>query len=820
MNTKQININIIIIIYIVTLSNKPQIHEMADDISYIYNYQNPAYRLYDAFKNGSCDNLHKRLARYTTPLVERGGFIDAYEFRGKIDGHSTAEHVENRLQHYLVSQKKHVYKGGGTEFFLNESAILIEPFIHSLKIPYKKLSPEDIELLSRPSTTQSLSESQILTPLTRPTLSENTRYKPHEPVVAVTETESNISSSIEQFPYVDEPVIHEHQSSALVKIDQLLEVYPIVKIIWACGLGKALLGVFAVKRRNFQTVAIGVPSNYLQTQMRFEIMKLFPSAQNILFVGGDSIIDNYGTTHTTNAKEMIREFLENPHITGTKFVITTYHSCHLLAADGFEFDFKIGDEAHHLACIATTDPTRRTFQRFHDIQSKYTLFMTATEKIVDNVSGKEVYSMDDERVFGKLVESKSVKWAIDNRKITDYMVVLLKNREDDIDALIRNLQIEHANKDLFLSAYMSLKSIEKYSSGRSGGLTHMLLYTNTTEDADLVNQYIHQIMEYGRIAEDTNNPNTKTPLVSFESTDLYAKSLHSNLDHKISVDTELTDFKRSRFGIISCVYMFGEGVNIPELNGVCLASNMKSEIRIVQYVLRPNRLNAQQPDKIAYIVVPILDSDEFAKASSVRFGRVKETVSQLRNIDEHVSSKMRLVEVKPHKPSSVDDDDDDTDDEDNSVKSNKSTLNLEMFESEEELAKIKLRLRYSKALGSTHTQEHDEYEYVRGLNREFGITCTQKYAEVKETHPHYIDNPDIYFPEMWINWYHFWGVDTSDFIDTKEEWIRFCREKKVVTVSDYLVLCAKYDCLPLNPELLYKGFTNICHALRVESRRR
>lgn len=782
-----------------------------DDVSYLYNYYNPAYESYGAFKNGSCNNLLSRLGAYTTPFIERGRFTEAFEFCGENDGHSTAEYVENQLHHYLVLQNKQLYKGGGTEFFLNDAKTMIEPFIQSLGIPYKKLTPEDIESLSRPTNSPSLSISQILTPLSNPTPTKKQKRKPRKVqetpkiqdvvyVEPVTSPEKPDIIQISEEPY-------EHQIVALDKFDHLLSTFRILKLVWACGLGKALLGIFAVKRRNFQTVAIGVPSNYLQTQMKKEIMKVFPSAQNILFVGG--------ATKTTNTKETIREFLENPYIKGPKFVITTYHSCHLLAdMDGFVFDFKIGDEAHHLACIATTDPTRRTFQRFHDIKSKYTLFMTATEKVVDTVSGKEVYSMDDERVFGKLIESKSVKWAIDHRKITDYMVVLLKNREDDIDALIHNLQIEHANKDLFLSAYMSLKSIEKYSSGRSGVLTHMLLYTNTTEDADLVNQYIHQIMEY----EHTDETSQITRLVSFASADLYAKSLHSNVENKICLDTELDIFKRSRFGIISCVYMFGEGVNIPELNGICLASNMKSEIRIVQYVLRPNRLNAQQPDKIAYIVIPVLDSDEFAKDSSIRYGRVKETVYQLRNIDDHVSAKMTLVVMKPRKPSSGDDDD--TDDEDNSVKSNKSTLDLEMCESEEELAKIKLRLRYSKALGSHHTQEHDEYEYVRGLNRELGINSTQKYAEVKDTHPHYIDNPDIYFPEMWINWYHFWGVNTSDFIDTKEEWIRFCREKKVVTVSDYLALCTKYEILPLNPELLYKGFTNICNELRVESRRR
>jgi len=436
--------------------------------------------------------------------------------------------------------------------------------------------------------------------------------------------------------------------------------------------------------------------------------------------------------------------------------------------------------------------------------------MTATEKMVDCSTGKEVFSMDDEAVFGKLVSSISVKWAIEHRKITDYMVVLLKNREEDIDALLSKLQIENANKDLFLSAYMSVKSIEKYSTGRAGALSHMLLYTNTTEDADRVNQYILQIVEYTYIDENCK----PRRLVSFETSDLYAKSLHSNTEDKLCLETEIQTFVDSRFGIISCVYMFGEGFDLPKLNGVCIASNMRSEIRVVQYLLRPNRIDRTNPDKIAYVVIPVLDTDDFVCDTSIRYGRVKETISQLRNIDETVSTKLHLLEMKP-KPDHGPDDDDDA-----LGKTTRTTLDLDIVESPEELAKLKLRLRYSKAMGSSQTHEQDEYDYVRTLNREFGINSPQKYADVKDTHPHYIENPDIYFPETWRGWYHFWGVDTRGFIQSKEEWIRFCRVKNVKNVKEYEILCNTYPKLPLDPASLYKGFSNVCNELREESRRR
>ena len=45
------------------------------------------------------------------------------------------------------------------------------------------------------------------------------------------------------------------------------------------------------------------------------------------------------------------------------------------------------------------------------------------------------------------------------------------------------------HKDLFLSAFMSLKSIEKYN-----GLTHILIYTNKIENSELVQNFIDVIL--------------------------------------------------------------------------------------------------------------------------------------------------------------------------------------------------------------------------------------------------------------------------------------------------------------------------------------
>ena len=120
-----------------------------------------------------------------------------------------------------------------------------------------------------------------------------------------------------------------------------------------------------------------------------------------------------------------------------KFLITTYESCNKLLNN--KFDFKIGDEAHHL--VGSTE--EKTKDAFHKIKSNKSLFMTATEKVIENNrTNKVIYSMDDTDIFGQVIDSKSIKWAIENKKITDYYLLILKNTNEEINTIIKSLNLD------------------------------------------------------------------------------------------------------------------------------------------------------------------------------------------------------------------------------------------------------------------------------------------------------------------------------------------------------------------------------------------
>jgi hypothetical protein len=223
---------------------------------------------------------------------------------------------------------------------------------------------------------------------------------------------------------------------------------------------------------------------------------------------------------------------------------------------------------------------------------------------------------------------------------------------------------------------------------------------------------------------------------------------------------------------------------------------MKSIIRTVQYVLRPNRLELGNPNKKAYIIIPYIDNDP-------SYENLRIIIHHLRNVDENVEQKICVCTTKP-----------------NTREINEKEINDFTFVSNEcDLTSIKLRLRYSKALHSKCSEEQDEYNYVKSINQRLKIQSKQEYKKSENKIDIPDDDPEKHFLEVWTNWYDFMGHDTTLFIQTVDEWRSFIKEKRIKTVQEYQALCEKYVCLPKEPADFYKGFSNIPNELRINSRR-
>jgi len=148
----------------------------------------------------------------------------------------------------------------------------------------------------------------------------------------------------------------------------------------------------------------------------------------------------------------------------------------------------------------------------------------------------------------------------------------------------------------------------------------------------------------------------------------------------------------------------------------------------------------------------------------------------------------------------------------------KSKINIdkyELIENSDLLLKIKMKLRNSKDLTCNLTEEENEYNYVKTINKSLKIKSRDNYNQLKDIHENFIENPDIYFLKkgVWINWCNFLGYDTTKFIQTKQKWIEFCKEKEIKTSDDYKKLTLIYEELPIDPEDFYNNFSTISNEL-------
>lgn len=108
----------------------------------------------------------------------------------------------------------------------------------------------------------------------------------------------------------------------------------------------------------------------------------------------------------------------------------------------------------------------------------------------------------------------------------------------------------------------------------------------------------------------------------------------------------------------------------------------------------------------------------------------------------------------------------------------------------------------------------EKYALVQSYNKEMNIQSKEEYLARAEEHQKFIPNPKEYFKEHWISWYHFLGVDTSNYPQTKYEWVQKCKEMSLTYRDDYEKVSSQL--MPKNPCELYEDYTNWDNEMGIE----
>lgn len=569
---------------------------MSEQIGYLYVRMHESYEKYNVCKVGITANIPDRDSTYVTNEVIGGNFILVFEVPLK-----KMRGVEILLHNNFCKLRE--YKGGGTEFYDKQIIDLIEPFLISLKMKtgFKKLSQDEIQSLERTIRIKSMFKK----------INKHSMVQAIRSRLPISKPDAEQSSASQKIQQKNNYVPRNDQVACVNKAVTYFQTHNKGLIVLVCGGGKTLISLWIAQKIQSNKIVIGVPNKLLLRQWEKYVSILFSEIPCLIVSSGITI-------------SSITYFLEQHK--EKCIIITTYASSHKVfnAAQekNFAFDMKINDEAHHLTSTNINEKERKKFVDMLKIKTIKQLSLTATLKLLENNENKRdddiIVSNDNVEYFGDVIDRKSLLWGINENIICDYVVQTIIANEEQLECQLAKFNITEENdKRLFLSAIASLKSINE------GHSHHMLVYGNNKENIEKIEQYIKMLI-------DANY---------FSIPNLFFSKYHSEMKSKVQKDI-LDKFNKSTYGIIACVFCLGEGYDNSKIDAVVFAENMSSNIRIVQSALRSIRKNKNEPNKIAKIILPILDMD-----NDNDLKKVKEIIYQLGLEDETISQKIKVFKI-------------------------------------------------------------------------------------------------------------------------------------------------------------------------------
>ncbi len=722
---------------------------------YIYVRTHESYDLYNACKLGKTINIPNRDNTYITGEINRGIFLLVFKFN--VLSNKQLSYIENLLKYQFNNYN--IKYNGGTEFYDKIIINLIEPYLIELELEYIKLSSSEINQLNRSyrakNKIKSLNKQNFINALYKTYNeiddNEDNNNKDNEDNYDNEDNEDNYDNDDDNNNNDNdndndnnnnddnnknkEIIVYTPRDYQINIINKSIEYFKKNSkglLILMCGVGKTLISLWIAKELNSKKIIIGVPNLLLVNQWKKYIENLFPNTK-YLEINGNVKKNKISTFLKTNNNNCI--------------IITTYASSYkvneMAKKNNFKFDLKIQDEVHHLtATNRNIKEESIKYINMLEIPCEKQLSLTATIKQLDNINFKkeDIISNDNIEDFGEIIDKKSLIWAIDKNIICDYAIQSIVTNEENLKDKLEKFNITNEDdKRLFLSAYISLKSIYENHSH------HLFIYSNNKDNSNKIIQYIKLLLDNKY----------------FDLPDLYYSSYHSEIQSE-KQDEIVNNFKTKKNGIISCVYCLGEGFDCPILDGVVFSENMSSNIRIVQSALRASRKNNLEPDKITKIILPILNinnNNDWINNDNTDFKKIREIIYQLSLEDKTIEHKIKVLILDTKLQNK------------NNINNNINNVN-NFGDYDDELTKqLKLNTTKRISLGIS-------YEQAKKIILNYKIKSKEEYYKLCENDIRLSNEPEEIYKNKFINWIDYLGIK-REYYD-----LETCKKK----VNEYLTL--------------------------------
>ena len=427
----------------------------------------------------------------------------------------------------------------------------------------------------------------------------------------------------------------QHQIRAISKSENFFEGLGLDrgKIIHPCGAGKSLTAYWIAKNQQSKNILISVPSLALvrQTLSAWSRQALADGSKiEYIAVCSDQDVGksddplmsahDLGISVTTEVSK-VSNFLKTKS-DFPKVVITTYQSGEVVISASnesqTEFDLAIFDEAHKTA----GDKTKKFAQLLHDekIRVIRKLFMTATERqfIGDTPN---FLSMDDESIYGEIIDQFSFKDAIDQIPpiLCDYRLITINVTRQEIENIIVN------------NSYTKLNG-KNYSFDEDGTtIAALVAHRKLIKERGIK----HAISFHKSIKRAEEFTELNKQIDSGEDYDESISAFHVSGKMGTSMrNLEIERFVTSSPSIISNARCLTEGVDIPVVDAVIFADPKQSVIDIVQAAGRAMRVHPSK--NLGYIVIPVIIDTRDADKINDAFKQLVNVVCALGISDERI----------------------------------------------------------------------------------------------------------------------------------------------------------------------------------------
>ena len=488
-----------------------------------------------------------------------------------------------------------------------------------------------------------------------------------------------------------------HQTEAVSKVIDGLRDADRGKLIMACGTGKTFTSLKIAEEMAGKggRVLFLVPSLALLSQTLTEwtqesqtplhsfavcsdsdVGKRKPSSSKVNSDDVQMLMHELRYPATTKPDMLAREVQKRHDDQHISVIYGTYHSIEVIGAAQKKhglppFDLIVCDEAHRTTGSTWAGEEESHFVKVHDanfIKAAKRLYMTATPRIF-GVSAKQkeeagdvaLFSMDEEKHYGKELHVTSFSEAVNRDLLCDYKVIVLT---------IGEAHVSHRLQNLFKDENNSLKVDD---AGRIIGCWKALAKLGMSEDTEGDPEPMRRAVAFCQVIEAQHKGKGykvsskqiagmfREVVDTYQQAELEAGANHRTLaceaahidgtmnasqkEEKINWLKDETPDNTCR--ILSNVRCLSEGVDVPTLDAVLFLSPRNSQVEVVQSV---GRVMRKAPGKQrGYVILPVVVPEDVepnkALDDNKTYRVVWEVLQALRSHDDRFDAHINKLDI-------------------------------------------------------------------------------------------------------------------------------------------------------------------------------